>query len=97
MPALTNRLTDIVRRTLQISDACVPDAAHFVRDLGADSLDCLELMMEIEDAFELEFPDEDLSALTTLGSVATYLRDRASEIPAVASMSRYSPGLSPAA
>ncbi len=86
MPALTNYLADIVRRTLQIGDECVPEGAHFVRDLGADSLDCLQLMMEIEDVFAFEFPDDDLAELTSLESVTKYLRNRVSEIPAISSV-----------
>ena len=86
MPALTNYLAEIVRRTFQIGDEIVLEGAHFVTDLGADSLDCVELMMEIEDVFTFEFPDDDLPNLTTLGSVASYLRDRVSEIPAISSV-----------
>lgn len=88
MPALTNYLAEIVRRTLQIGDECVPEGAHFVRDLGADSLDCLELMMEIEDVFAFEFPDDDLPELTSLESVTKYLLDRVLEIPAISSVLR---------
>ncbi len=86
MPALTNYLADIVRRTLQIGDECVLEGAHFIRDLGADSLDCVELMMEIEDVFAFEFPDDDLPELTTLESLAKYLRDKVSEVPAILSL-----------
>lgn len=86
MTALTNHLAEIVRRTLHIDDERIPDFAHFVRDLGADSLECVELMMEIEDVFELEFPDEDLPELTTLAAVAKYLRERVSELPSVSSL-----------
>jgi acyl carrier protein len=55
-----------------------PDAS-FIDDLGADSLDTVELVMAFEEEFDLEIPDEDAENLTTVGSAMEYLKKRLSE------------------
>ena len=47
--------------------------AHFVNDLGADSLDTVELIMEFEEEFGIEIPDEDAENITTVGSAVDYI------------------------
>ena len=74
MPELTARLIDITSETLGLDRERISVSARFVEDLGADSLDCVELMMAVEDAFGIEFPDEDLSDLVTIADVAAYIR-----------------------
>jgi acyl carrier protein len=69
----TTRLIDITCTTLEIDSNCVSASSRFVEDLGADSLDCVELMIAIEDAYGIEFPDEDLSDLVTIAEVTDYL------------------------
>lgn len=86
MPKLTACLIDITRNTLEIEGTDVTRDARFAEDLGADSLDCVELMMALEEEFEIEFPDEAMSDLTTIGAVADYLRIRAADKPAVMSL-----------
>ena len=56
-------------------EQCVPEAA-FVDDLGADSLDQVELVMALEDEFELEIPDEDAEKLKTVGTVLEYVESK---------------------
>jgi acyl carrier protein len=56
-------------------EQCVPEAA-FVDDLGADSLDQVELVMALEDEFELEIPDEDAEKLKTVGTVLEYVQSK---------------------
>jgi acyl carrier protein len=53
----------------------VPEAS-FIEDLGADSLDIVELVMAMEEAFDLEIPDEDAEKIQTFGDVVSYIKDR---------------------
>ena len=57
----------------------VTDEAHFIDDLGADSLDTVELIMAFEEEFDIEIPDEDAEKLTTVKSALDYLVKRLSE------------------
>jgi acyl carrier protein len=54
----------------------ITDATHFVNDLGADSLDTVELVMEFEDEFELSIPDEDAEKITTVGDAVKYIEEK---------------------
>ncbi len=56
-------------------DQCKPEA-KFVEDLGADSLDQVELVMALEDEFDLEIPDEDAQKLQSVGSVLEYVQSK---------------------
>ena len=56
-------------------DEIVPEAS-FIDDLGADSLDIVELVMAMEEAFDIEIPDEDAEKIQTFGDVVSYLKDR---------------------
>ena len=56
-------------------DQVVPEAS-FIEDLGADSLDTVELVMAFEEEFGAEIPDEDAEKLTTVGAVINYLKDK---------------------
>lgn len=58
---------------INTAEEIVP-GADFVFDLGFDSLDCVELLMDLEDEFNMSIPDEDAETLTTVGSVSAYLR-----------------------
>ena len=65
----------IVEKLGVIEEQCLPEAA-FVDDLGADSLDQVELVMALEDEFELEIPDEDAEKLKTVGTVLEYVESK---------------------
>jgi acyl carrier protein len=52
--------------------------AAFVDDLGADSLDTVELVMKLEEEFDIEIPDEDAGNIRTVGDAVTYLKEHAS-------------------
>lgn len=54
----------------------VTDAASFVDDLGADSLDTVELVMAFEEEFDVEIPDDDAEKLQTVGQALAYLREK---------------------
>ena len=53
----------------------VPEAS-FIDDLGADSLDIVELVMAMEEAFEVEIPDEDVERIQTIGDAIAYVREK---------------------
>jgi acyl carrier protein len=73
----------IVRAVLDIPGDHIGCAARFVDDLGADSFDCVELMMTLEAAFEIEIADDEWSRLTTISAVEDYLLQHAAKNPAV--------------
>ncbi len=74
--SLEARVTDLIVEQLGVSKEEVVNKASFVDDLGADSLDIVELVMSIEENFDLEIPDEDAEKLQTIGDAVTYLKER---------------------
>lgn len=74
--SLEARVTDLIVEQLGVSKDEVINQASFVDDLGADSLDIVELVMSIEESFDIEIPDEDAEKLQTIGDAITYLRER---------------------
>ncbi len=62
---------------LGVDEADVTMDASFVDDLGADSLDIVELIMGLETEFDLEIPDEDAEKIATVGDAVNYIKDRA--------------------
>jgi len=65
----------IIADNLGISESEVTDNKTFVEDLGADSLSIVEIVMGVEEEFDLEIPDEDTEALTTVGLLKQYISD----------------------
>ncbi len=74
--SLEARVTDLSVEQLGVSKEEVVIQASFVDDLGADSLDIVELVMSIEENFDVEIPDEDAEKLQTIGDAVTYLKER---------------------
>ncbi len=70
---LETRLRAIVAEQLGVDLADVTSNADILDDLGADSLDVVEMMMSIEDAFDIEVPDQELEAMRTIGDVERYV------------------------
>ena len=68
-------LERIIADNLGISESEVTDNKTFVEDLGADSLSIVEIVMGVEEEFDLEIPDEDTDALTTVGLLKQYISD----------------------
>ena len=66
------RLTEIIIDRLDVEEEQIRPEASFVEDLGADSLDIVELIMGIEEEFDIEIPDEDAEKLTTVGEAINY-------------------------
>jgi acyl carrier protein len=66
------RLKEIIVDRLDVEEDQIVPEASFVEDLGADSLDIVELIMGIEEEFDIEIPDEDAEKLTSVGEATTY-------------------------
>lgn len=66
----------IVVEKLQVDEKQVTLEAGFIEDLGADSLDTVELLMDLEEHFEIEIPDEDAEKLKTIGDAIEYIKGR---------------------
>jgi acyl carrier protein len=86
MSHLSYLLIEITRTVFDMQEACVNRTANFVDDLGADSLDCVELMMALEDAFDIEFADDELSKLTTISALEDFLLHRVADNPSFRSL-----------
>ena len=71
------KVTDIVSDKLSVDKAKVVETASFVNDLGADSLDVVEFVMEVEKEFNITIPDEEATKLTTVGAAIDYIEAHA--------------------
>lgn len=74
MAEVLDRVKGIIVERLGVDEAEVTLEASFKDDLGADSLDVVELVMELEDEFGLEISDEDAEKITTVGEVVNYIQ-----------------------
>ncbi|MFH1069274.1 MAG: acyl carrier protein [Candidatus Glassbacteria bacterium] len=70
------KVKEIIVEKLGVDAEKVTDNASFVEDLGADSLDTVELVMDFEEEFDLEIPDEEAEKLTTVGAAIKYLEEK---------------------
>ncbi|MDE5901034.1 MAG: acyl carrier protein [Muribaculaceae bacterium] len=73
MSEIANRVKEIIVEKLGVDENEVTETAAFTTDLGADSLDTVELIMEFEKAFEITIPDEDAEKITTVGDAVAYI------------------------
>ena len=69
------RVKGIIVEQLGVAEASVTMEASFIDDLGADSLDIVELVMALEEEFDIEIPDEDAEKVATVGDVVDYIKD----------------------
>jgi acyl carrier protein len=74
--ALEDKVKEIIVEQLGVNAEQVTPEASFIEDLGADSLDTVELVMAFEEEFGAEIPDEDAEKLRTVGDVIKYLKDK---------------------
>lgn len=70
------KLKEIIVEQLSVDEERVKAESSFIDDLGADSLDIVELVMTMEEKFDLEIPDEDAEGLKTVGDVVSYLKGK---------------------
>ena len=75
--SLKEKVTNIIVDKLSVEESRVVPEASFLDDLGADSLDTVELIMEFEEEFDLEIPDEDAEKITTVGAALEYINNHA--------------------
>ncbi len=73
MSDIKDRVTKIIVDKLGVSEGEVNEEANFTTDLGADSLDTVELIMELEKEFNINIPDEDAEEILTVGAAIEYL------------------------
>jgi acyl carrier protein len=71
-----DRVKKVVVDQLEVSEEEVTANASFVDDLGADSLDVVELVMALEEEFDVEIPDEDAEKIASVGDAVTYIDDK---------------------
>ncbi len=74
--AVEDKVRDIIVEQLGVSPEEVVPEASFIDDLGADSLDIVELVMAIEEEFGLEIPDDDAEKLQSIGDAISYVEER---------------------
>ena len=74
--AVNDRVRAIIAEQLGVKLEEVTDAASFVEDLGADSLDTVELVMALEEEFGIEIPDEDAEKMVTVGDAIKYIEQK---------------------
>ena len=73
--SIVDRIKDIIVEQLGVNADQINPGAKFIEDLGADSLDIVELIMALEEEFGTEIPDEEAEKLQTVGDVAKYIED----------------------
>ena len=73
--AIEHKVKEIICEQLGAEEEEVVPTAKFVEDLGADSLDTVELVMAFEEAFNIEIPDEDAEKITTVAHAIQYIKD----------------------
>jgi acyl carrier protein len=77
MSAVAQKVTEIIVAKLGVEESQVTPSASFTSDLGADSLDTVELIMEFEKAFNLTIDDSDAEKIQTVGDAVTYIESKA--------------------
>ena len=76
---MLEKMKEIIADQLSVDADSITEASSFKDDLGADSLDLFELVMALEEEYNVEIPSEDLEKLTTVGAVMDYLKSKGVE------------------
>jgi len=71
-----DKIKEIIIDKLGVDESKITEDAKFIDDLGADSLDTVELIMQFEEEFNIEIPDEDAETITTVGKAVTYIESQ---------------------
>jgi acyl carrier protein len=74
--ALEDRISELIVDQLGVTKEEIVPEASFIDDLGADSLDIVELVMAMEETFDIEIPDDDAEKIQTIGDALTYVKER---------------------
>lgn len=74
--SIEEKVKEIIIKQMGVNKDQVAPETSFVNDLGADSLDTVELVMELEDAFDMNIPDEDAEKIQTVGDAINYIKER---------------------
>ncbi|HLG19694.1 MAG TPA: acyl carrier protein [Bdellovibrionota bacterium] len=75
MMSVENRVKEIIAEQLSVDGAELEASKSFINDLGADSLDIVELVMAMEEEFDIEIPDEDAEKIQTVGDAIKYISE----------------------
>ena len=76
---MLEKVKEIVAESLNVEESTLSETTSFKEDLGADSLDLFELVMALEDEYNVEIPAEELTDLNTVGDVIEYLKNKGVE------------------
>ncbi len=76
---MLEKIKEIIAEQLSVEAETITPATSFKEDLGADSLDLFELVMSLEEEYNIEIPSEDLESITTVGAVMEYLKNKGVE------------------
>ncbi|GJQ23832.1 MAG: acyl carrier protein [Planctomycetia bacterium] len=75
MSAVEDKVKEIIIKQMGVKAEQITKETAFINDLGADSLDTVELIMEFEDAFDMNIPDEDAEKIRTVGDAVKYIEE----------------------
>ena len=78
MDDIEQKVIEIVSEQMGVDKSEITRETHFINDLNADSLDTVELVMEFEDEFEINIPDEDAEKIQTVGDAVKYIQSKLS-------------------
>ena len=76
---MLEEMREMIAEQLNCEESSITESTSFKDDLGADSLDVFELVMALEEKYEVEIPSEELAELTTVGAVMEYLKNKGVE------------------
>ena len=76
---MLEEMKEMIAEQLNCEESSITETASFKEDLGVDSLDLFELVMALEEKYEVEIPSEELAELTTVGAVMEYLKNKGVE------------------